>query len=902
MPRKTLVLVDGSYYLFRAYHAMGDFYNADGAPTGAIYGVINMVRKLLADYTPDFFAVVFDSREKSFRAEIYPDYKAHRPPAPVDLVRQIEPLHEILKAQGIPLIVVDGVEADDVLATLALKAEASGLLTVISTGDKDLAQIVNKNIRLVNTMSDTILDPEGVKNKYGVPPERIIDYLTLIGDSSDNVPGVPKVGPKTAVKWLEQYGSLDEIIRNAAEISGKVGENLRASIPTLPVSRHLITLKTDVPLEFNPIDLSCRPPDTDSLREHYQKWGFRSWLNRLEPGADSTTTENDGTNQKQPVVNYQIVLKREEFESWCDRIAGAALVSIDTETTSLDYMQARIVGLSFCVEPGQAAYIPLAHQYPGAPQQLDREEVLAALKPLLEATAIKKVGHNLKYDMHVLANHGIHLQGIAHDTMLQSYVLDSVATRHDMDSLASRYLGITTTTYEEVAGKGSKQIPFAEVPLAAAGHYAAEDADITLRLHERFWPDLEATKELKDLYLEIEQPLIPVLASMERNGVLIDPSMLERQGRELGVKLQDLEQQAYRLAGQEFNIGSPRQIQEILFERMQLPVGSKTPGGQPSTAESVLQDLAEEYELPRVILAHRGLSKLRSTYTDRLPRQINPATERIHASFHQAVAATGRLSSSDPNLQNIPVRTVEGRRIRQAFIPAKGCLLLAADYSQIELRIMAHLSGDQNLLNAFARGEDIHRTTASEIFSVSIDSVTQEQRRAAKAINFGLIYGMSAFGLARQLGTDRTSASTYIERYFSRFTAVRDYMDEIRDRARRRGYVETVFHRRLYLPEIHSRNPARRQYAERTAINAPMQGTAADIIKKAMITIHDSLCRLTPGVRMIMQVHDELVFEIAMDQIDQSVPRIRELMEGAVTLKVPLLVETGTGSNWDEAH
>ena len=902
MPKKTLVLVDGSYYLFRAYHAMGDFYNADGAPTGAIYGVINMVRKLLADYTPDFFAVVFDSGEKSFREEIYPDYKAHRPPAPVDLVRQIEPLHEILKAQGIPLIVADGVEADDVIATLALRAEAVGLATVISTGDKDLAQIVNTNIRLVNTMSDTVLDPEGVKSKYGVPPERIVDYLTLVGDSSDNVPGVPNVGPKTAVKWLGQYGSLDAIIRNAGDISGKVGENLRASIPTLPLSRHLITLKTDVPLEFSPTELLCRAADTASLREHYRTWGFRTWLNRLEPGADSPAAENDSTNQKQLAVNYQIILKREELKSWCDRIAGAALVSIDTETTSLDYMQARIVGLSLSYEPGQAAYIPLAHQYPGVPQQLDREEVLATLKPLLEAAAIKKVGHNLKYDMHILANHGIHLQGIAHDTMLQSYVLDSVATRHDMDSLARRYLGITTTTYEDVAGKGAKQIPFAEVPVTAAGHYAAEDADITLRLHNRFWPDLEATREMKDLYLQIELPLIPVLVSMERNGVLIDPAMLERQGMELGAKLQDLEQQAYLLAGEEFNIGSPKQIQEILFERMQIPVLSKTPGGQPSTAESVLQDLAEEYELPRIILAHRGMSKLRSTYTERLHRQINPATGRIHASFHQAVAATGRLSSSDPNLQNIPVRTEEGRRIRQAFIPADGCLLLAADYSQIELRIMAHLSGDKNLLNAFARGEDIHRTTASEIFGVAIADVSQDQRRAAKAINFGLIYGMSAFGLARQLGTDRASASAYIERYFSRFTAVRDYMNEIRELARRKSYVETVFHRRLYLPEINSRNPARRQYAERTAINARMQGTAADIIKKAMIAIHNSLCRLTPGIKLIMQVHDELVFEITEDKIDQSVPRIRDLMENAATLKVPLLVETGTGNNWDEAH
>ena len=900
MPAKKLVLVDGTYYLFRAFHAMGDLSNAAGDRTGAIYGVVNMVRKLLADYTPDYFAVVFDSGKKTFRAAIYPEYKAHRPPVPPDLIRQIEPVHAILKAQGLPLIVADGVEADDVIATLARQAEADGITTFISTGDKDLAQIVNDRITLVNTMSDTVLDPAGVKQKYGVPPELIIDYLTLIGDTSDNVPGVPKVGPKTAVKWLEQYGSLDAVIAHAHEIGGKIGENLRASIPLLPLSRQLITLKTDVPLQVAPADLSCRPQDTEALRSHYEKWGFRGWLSRLG-GETHPPAAAAPKAQTAPAVDYRVILDHGEFLEWLERIRTAELVSLDTETTSLDYMLAEIVGISLCVEPGTAAYLPLAHRYPDAPAQLDRDEILNALKPLLEAEAVRKVGHNLKYDMHVLANHGIALGGIAHDTMLESYVLDSVATRHNMDTLAKQHLGITTITYEEVAGKGAKQISFAEVAVDTAGRYAAEDADVTLRLHRKFWPELE-TKGLRDLYLDLELPLIPILNTMERNGVRIDPEMLARQSDELGDQMRVLEQQAYRLAGREFNIGSPKQIQEILFDEMRLPVHSKTPGGQPSTAESALQDLAEEYELPRVILTHRGLSKLRSTYTDRLPAQINPATGRIHASFHQAVAATGRLSSSDPNLQNIPVRTEEGRRIRRAFIPAAGCLLLAADYSQIELRIMAHLSGDSNLLQAFARGEDIHRTTAGEVFGLPGVEVSPEQRRAAKAINFGLIYGMSAFGLARQLGIDRASAGAYIERYFARFPAVREYMDAIKEFARRKGYVETLFRRRLYLPEISAKNMARRQYAERTAINAPMQGSAADIIKKAMIDIHNSLCRGRMGIKMIMQVHDELVFEIREDQIETARGAIREHMEHAATLKVPLLVETGLGSNWDEAH
>jgi DNA polymerase-1 len=901
MTPNTLVLVDGSYYLFRAYHAMGrNFNNSRGEPTGAIYGVLNMVRKLLTDYTPDFFAVVFDAHGKSFRHDIYPRYKANRPPAPEDLICQITPLHEILRAQGMPLIIIDGVEADDVIATLATQAEAEGMQTIISTGDKDLAQIVNQHIRLVNTMSDSLLDPEGVRKKYGVPPERIIDYLTLIGDTSDNVPGVPMVGPKTAVKWLEQYGSLDEIIRHADEIGGKAGENLRASIPALPLSRNLITLKTDVELELSPRKLVCNAPDAKMLLEHYKRWEFRGWISRLEQdaGADIPETAVPDT----PAIDYATVITEADLDQWCARLEGAALIALDTETTSLDYMQARLVGISICTEPGHAAYIPVAHNYPGVPQQLPRDVVLERLKPLLESPALHKVGHNLKYDAHILANHGIRLAGIEHDTMLQSYVLNSVSTRHDMDSLALKYLEVKTTHYEDVAGKGAKQISFAQVHLDSASHYAAEDADITLQLHDRLWPVLAADEGLKKLYLTIERPLISVLTRMERNGVLIDTGMLQQQSIELGKQMQQLEQQAHELAGASFNIGSPKQIQEILFERMQIPVLAKTPGGQPSTAEPVLQELAEEYELPRIILAHRGLSKLRSTYTERLPQQVNLETGRIHASFHQAVAATGRLSSSDPNLQNIPVRTAEGRKIRQAFIPQPGYKLLAADYSQIELRIMAHLSGDNSLLEAFTRQEDIHKATAAEIFNVSIEQVSNEQRRAAKAINFGLIYGMSAFGLAKQLGTDRATASAYIDRYFSRYTAVREYMDKIRITARKTGYVETVFHRRLYLPEINSRNAARRQYAERTAINAPMQGTAADIIKKAMIDIDTGLCRGRDDIRMIMQVHDELVFEIRDNITDNASLEIRQRMEKAAGLSVPLLVDIGTGDNWDEAH
>jgi DNA polymerase-1 len=906
MANNTLVLVDGSYYLFRAYHAIRDLRNSANEPTGAIYGVINMLRKIRADIEPDYFAVVFDPKGKTFRNDLYPEYKAHRPPTPEDLVVQIAPIHEIIRAQGIPLIIIDGVEADDVIASLAIQAETHGLKTTISSGDKDLAQIVNGNITIINTMSDVTLDPQGVKEKYGVPPERIIDYLTLVGDSVDNVPGVPKVGPKTAVKWLQQYGSLEAIIEHADEIPGKVGESLRTSLPQLPLSKQLVTLKTDLALELTPEDLIPGEPDISTLREQYRRWEFRGLLNGLEAGAQSgagpAATRNNQAIDAAPERDYAAVLDKDDFGQWLTQLQQAELFSFDTETTSLDYMQAEIVGVSFAVTPGKAAYAPLAHDYPGAPDQLSRDEVLETLRPLLESPAHGKLGHNLKYDMSVLARHGITLAGVHHDTMLQSYVLDSTASRHDMDSLALKYLDITTTHYEEVAGKGAKQISFNQVAIEEAAPYAAEDADITLRLHHCFWPRLCAEPGLRELYETIELPLVGILSRMERNGVLVDAGLLKRQSSELSTQLMEIEKQIHELAGQPFNIGSPKQIQEILYEKMGLPILARTAKGQPSTAESVLQDLAADYELPQLILDHRGMSKLKSTYTDRLPEQIDRDSGRVHTSFHQAVASTGRLSSSDPNLQNIPVRSAAGRRIRQAFIAPAGSRILAADYSQIELRIMAHLSGDQGLLDAFAGGQDIHRSTAADILSIPLDQVSTEQRRAAKAINFGLIYGMSPFGLAKQLGIDRSQAKQYVDRYFSRYPLVRDFMEHIKATAREQGYVETVFKRRLYLPEINSRNAARRQYAERTAINAPMQGTAADIIKRAMIAIDTRLLRQHADIKLIMQVHDELVFEIPADQVDAAVDAIRQHMEGAAELAVPLKVDIGIGDNWDEAH
>jgi len=915
MANNTLVLVDGSYYLFRAYHAIRnrdrdkDLRNSANEPTGAIYGVINMLRKIRADLEPGYFAVVFDPKGKTFRNDLYPEYKAHRPPVPEDLVAQIGPVHEIIKAQGIPLIIKDGVEADDVIASLARQAEAHGLKTIISSGDKDLAQIVNDNIIIINPMSDVTLDPGGVEEKYGVPPEQIIDYLALMGDSADNVPGVYKVGAKTAAKWLKQYGSLDAITEHADEIPGKVGEYLRASLGQLPLSRQLVTLKTDLALDVTPEDLIPGEPDIDALREQYRRWEFRGLLNSLEAQADGAA-RNAGGPQGRPLPevnaapgrNYETVFDKDVLMQWLARLQQAELFSFDTETTSLDYMQAEIVGLSFAVEPGKAAYVPLAHDYPGAPDQLSRDFVLESFRPLLESPDHHKLGHNLKYDMSVLAGHGIGLKGVRHDTMLQSYVLDSTASRHDMDSLALKYLDISTVHYEEVAGKGAKQIPFSQVGIEEAAPYAAEDADVTLRLHYYFWPRLTAEPGLRELYETIEIPLVGILSRMERNGVLVDAGLLKQQSRELSAQLKDIETEIHALAGQPFNIGSPKQIQEILYDKMGLPILARTAKGQPSTAEAVLQDLAADYELPRLILDHRSLNKLKSTYTDRLPEQIDKDTGRVHTSFHQAVASTGRLSSSDPNLQNIPVRSAAGRRIRQAFIAPQGCSILAADYSQIELRIMAHLSGDQGLLDAFAGGQDIHRSTAADILSISLDEVTAEQRRAAKAINFGLIYGMSPFGLAKQLGIDRSQAKQYVDRYFSRYPSVREFMERIKSTARDQGFVETVFRRRLYLPEINSRNSARRQYAERTAINAPMQGTASDIIKRAMIAIDAQLLQQNAEIKLIMQVHDELVFEVPAEQMDVATSTIRRHMEGAAELAVPLKVDIGAGDNWDEAH
>ena len=915
MPKKLLTLVDGSYYLFRAYHAMPGLTNAQKEPTGAIFGVINMLRKLLKDEQPDYFAVVFDARGKSFRNDLYPGYKANRPPAPPDLVVQIEPLHDIICALGVPLLCIDNVEADDVIATLAARARRAGLRILVSTGDKDLAQIVNDDIHLINTMNNTRFDRTGVLEKYGVAPEQIVDYLALIGDTSDNVPGIPKVGPKTAVKWLTQHGSLDQIIARADSFPGKVGEYLRENLHQVPLSRELVTLKTDLELPVEPQRLLITDQDNLALKEHYRRWGFRSWLPDLN-GAGRAAPETPAPAQQQetstglqaqqdletPEQQYETVFSVEHLERWVDKLAAAGIFAFDTETTSLDYMRAELVGLSFSVRPGEAAYVPVAHCYEGAPKQLSRRKVLEKLRPLLEAEPPRVVGQNLKYDRNVLANYRVELNGIAHDSMLQSYVLDSAGTRHDMASLADKYLGRSVTSYEDVAGKGARQVSFDQVPVEAATAYAAEDADVTLRLHNTLWPKLASEPGLRALYTRIELPLLGVIARMERNGVLIDREMLKQQSEELQGQMQETEQQAFRLAGRPFNIGSPRQIQEILYDEMQLPVRAKTPTGQPSTAESVLQELAAEHELPALILKHREFSKLKSTYTDRLPQQVNPGSGRVHTSYHQAVAATGRLSSSDPNLQNIPVRTAEGRKIRQAFVAPPGYVLLAADYSQIELRIMAHLSADTALRAAFAAGSDIHRATAAEVFGVSMATVTPGQRRAAKAINFGLIYGMSAFGLARQLGIDRGSARRYVDRYFERYPGVKEYMDATRARAKETGYVETVFKRRLYLPDITARNAARRRYAERTAINAPMQGTAADIIKRAMIDIDRKLLRSEKNLRMIMQVHDELVFEVAQAQVADYAQEICSLMSGAAGLDVPLVVDAGTGANWDEAH
>jgi DNA polymerase-1 len=898
---KPFILIDGSSYLYRAFHALPPLSNSRGEPTGAVYGVINMLRSLVKEYAPRHIAVVFDARGKTFRDELFDQYKANRPPMPEELSRQVEPLHALVRALGLPLLQVSGVEADDVIGTLARQASAQGMETLISTGDKDMAQLVGSHVTLVNTMSHTVLDRTGVVEKFGVPPERIIDLLALMGDSSDNIPGIPGVGPKTAAKWLQEYGSLDEVIAHAAGIKGKVGEKLRANLDTLALSRQLATIHCEVELEIEPPDLQPRPADVEALREWYQRLEFNRWLGELDSSAATPagTVEAPASG----AADYETLLTEAQLGDWLVRLTSAQRFAFDTETTSLDYKAARIVGVSFAVTAGEAAYVPLTHDYPGAPAQLDRAVVLERLRPLLEDKDLSKIGHNLKYDRNVLANHGITMEGMRYDSMLESYVLDSTATRHDMDSVALKYLGHETIKYEDVAGKGARQLGFNEVPVETAAPYAAEDADITLRLHEAMWPRLVAEPGLEKIYNEIEQPLVAVLSDMEQAGVAIDTAMLAKQSGELARRISGIEQEAQREAGQPFNLGSPKQIQEILFDKLQLPVLSRTPKGAPSTAESVLQELALDYPLPRLILEHRSFSKLKSTYTDKLPLQVCPDTGRVHTSYHQAVAATGRLSSSDPNLQNIPVRTEEGRRIRQAFVARPGCVLLAADYSQIELRIMAHLSSDPGLLHAFATGADVHRATAAEVFGAAPEQVSNDQRRSAKAINFGLIYGMSAFGLARQLGIVRDAAQEYIDRYFERYPGVRAYMEATREQAREQGYVETVFGRRLYLPDIRARNGQRRAAAERTAINAPMQGTAADIIKRAMISLHDWIgAQSKLDITMIMQVHDELVFEVASADAEAVEGPIREHMKGAADLMVPLVVEIGSGSNWDEAH
>ena len=899
--QKSLILVDGSSFLFRAYHAIPPLTNPQGEPTNAIYGVSNMLRKLIADYQSEYITVVFDAPGKTFRNDLYDQYKAHRPPMPEDLRVQIKPLHELIRNMGLPLIMESGVEADDVLGALAQFAEKQGFKVIISTGDKDMAQLVTENIILENTMSNTRMDIQGVINKFGVKPEQIIDYLALMGDSSDNIPGIPKVGPKTAAKWLEEYQTLENLAANADKITGKIGESLRANLHQLPLAKQLTTIKCDLDLPYTMDDLKRCPINIDELKDLLATLGFLSWFKTLDTNVDTKVT----IIEDKPIIidsTYDTVLTYQQFGQWLELLENAELFAFDTETTSLDYNKAEIVGVSFSVIPGKAAYIPLAHNYTGVPDQLDRSEILEKLRPLLENSHKAKLGQNLKYDAHVLTNHGITLRGITHDTMLESYVLNSTATKHNMDDLAKEYLGITTIHYEDVAGKGAKQIPFQEVTIEQAATYAAEDADITLQLHQTLMPKLHQHPTLLALYTEIEIPLISVLTRIENNGVLIDTDMLSIQSLELANHIIALEQQAHDLAGHTFNLSSPKQIQDILYDQLKLPILKKTPKGQPSTEESVLQELAIDYPLPKVILDYRSLSKLKSTYTDKLPQQVDDITGRIHTSYHQAVTATGRLSSSNPNLQNIPIRSEEGRKIRQAFIAPQNYKIVAADYSQIELRIMAHLSADAGLLKAFVGGEDIHKATAAEVFGVELNQVTTDLRRSAKAINFGLIYGMSSFGLAQQLGLSRSQAQSYIDLYFTRYPGVKNYMDNIKDQAREQGYVETLFGRRLYLPEIKSRNAVRRQYAERTAINAPMQGTAADIIKRAMINVDHWLITDVPDGKMIMQVHDELVFEVAENKVNQYTTIIRDIMCSAANLSVPLIVDIGTGNNWDEAH
>jgi DNA polymerase I len=906
-----VVLVDGSSYLFRAYHALPPLMTSKSQPTGAIKGVISMIRKLEQDFPGSKMVVVFDAKGKTFRHDLYEDYKANRPPMPEDLGVQIKPIHEIVRAMGLPLLIVEEVEADDVIGTLANEATSKGIDVVISTGDKDMAQLVSDHVTLINTMTDTRMDREGVVEKFGVRPEQIVDYLALVGDKVDNIPGVNKCGPKTAVKWLQTWDSLDEVIEHADEVKGKIGEYLRDAVDTLPLSYELATIRTDVKLDFGLEDLQLRQQDDAELLELFREYEFRSWINELEnnDGEKATTKQEiDQKTEKQTTAsaterNYSVITDNDTLDRWVERLKNAPLFAFDTETTSLRYMEARLVGVSFAIEPGEAAYVPFGHDYMGAPEQLEPDYVLGLLKPLLEDPKLAKLGQNLKYDKNVLANHDIDLQGIAEDTMLESYVLNSVALRHNMDALALEYLGEQTISFESIAGKGAKQLTFNQIDLEQAGPYAAEDADITLRLHHVLRPRLAETGKLKDVYEKIDLPLVPVLSRMEQRGAMISASTLRQHSQELAERMAELEKEAHEEAGEAFNLGSPKQLQAIFYDKMGLPVIKKTPKGAPSTAEPVLQELAHDHRLPHLILEHRSLSKLKSTYTDTLPELIHHRTGRIHTSYHQAVTATGRLSSSEPNLQNIPVRTEQGRRIRQAFVAPEGCKLVAADYSQIELRIMAHLSGDKGLLSAFEKGEDIHKATAAEVFGVSVNEVSADQRRSAKAINFGLIYGMSAFGLSRQLDVGRNQAQEYIDRYFERYPGVLKYMDRIRKQAHDDGYVETLFGRRLYLPEINARNKQLQQGAERTAINAPMQGSAADIIKLAMLDVEQWLMtNHADDARMVMQVHDELILEVRESALDTICAGLESRMSAAASLDVPLLVEAGVGNNWDEAH
>jgi len=909
---KTLLLVDASSYLYRAFHALPDLRNAAGEATGALYGVLNMLRRLQADHKADYLACVFDARGKTFRDDLYPEYKAQRPPMPPELSSQVEPLLESITALGWPLLQIEGVEADDVIGTLARQAEQKGIRTIISTGDKDLAQLVTPEITLVNTMSNERLDEAGVERKFGVPPARVLDYLTLVGDVVDNVPGVPKVGPKTAAKWLQQYGSLDGVVAHAGEIGGVVGENLRATLDWLPKAKELLTVKCDVALPVKPEDLAPQPRDEAKLAELFTRFNLKSWLKDVKStasaGAPARVAAPDAPSVQPGIERparvarrYETVLTTDALRRWLSLLQGAALVSLDTETTSLDPMAARLVGLSFCITPGEAAYVPLAHGYAGAPAQVSVAEALSILKAWLEDAHAAKLGQNVKYDQHVFANHGVQLRGVVHDTLLQSYVLESNA-RHDMDSLAERWLGVKTITYDEVTGKGAQRIAFDQVESGRATEYAAEDADITLQLHHGLYPKVQADEKLAFVYGKIEIPVREVLFHMERAGVLIDVPQLEAMSREFGHKMMELEARAHLEAGGPFNLNSPRQIGEIFFERLKLPVLKKTAGGAPSTDEDVLERLALDYPLPKTLLEYRSLSKLKSTYTDKLPRMVNPGTGRVHTTYGQSIAVTGRLASNDPNLQNIPVRTAEGRRIREAFIAPPGHMLVSADYSQIELRIMAHISGDPGLLDAFDRGEDVHRATAAEIFGRAPHEVTPEERRYAKVINFGLIYGMSAFGLAQQLGLARATADAYIASYFTRYPGVKRYMDETRSRAREQGFVETVFGRRLWLPDIKSSVPARRSGAERAAINAPMQGTAADLIKLATIAVSDWLEREALGARLIMQVHDELVLEVPQAELALVKNELPRLMAGVAKLRVALEVDVGAGPNWEKAH